>query len=164
MAVKLEELIAVQPLVPILTQGSVASEIVDALLFGLEEEGIPTITGSTTDTSINKAAKEIAQLARLNIGIGVSEKEQLVILHHRDLPTEAPLFSASITTGNREIFRRIGANAARLVKGNPLLFADDAEDADALTRPKPIPTTTTATPELIGRIVREILKQLATRR
>ena len=159
MAVELRELIAVQPLVPILTQGPVVQPVVEALLWGLEEEGIPTITGPTEEGSINRAAKEIAQLARLNIGIGVSAEQ--VVLHHRDLPTEEPLFTQAISGGSTAAFRRIGANAARLVKGNPLLFAEETE---AELHPPRSQAEAPVDPALVERIVREILKQLSPRR
>jgi hypothetical protein len=137
--------------------------VVNALLFGLEEEGIPSITGTTTERSICRATKEIAQLSRLNIGIGASAQEQLVVLHHRDLPTEEPLFSESIETANLADFRRLGANGARLVKGNPLLFKDTTED-DPSPKPRQRIQPLAVDARLVERIVQEILKQLATRR
>lgn len=163
MAAELREIIAVQPMVPIITQGVVRHGVVEALLWGLEEEGIPTITGETTDRSIRRAAKEIAQLSRLNIGIGVSGREQLVVLHHRDLPAEEPLFLEAISSGSTAAFRRIGANAARLVKGNPLLFDEEFEDQPPPPQPQ-ASAEVAIDPQLVARIVQEILTQMATRR
>jgi Dehydratase medium subunit len=60
----------------------------------------------------------------LNVGIGVSEARRAVALHHRDLPASQPLFVLGATDLAPTPLRRLGANAARLVKGDPLAVGD----------------------------------------
>jgi hypothetical protein len=60
------------------------------------------------------------------VGIGLDAAAQTVALHHRDLPAEKPLFSLGVGELEPLHLRRLGANAARLVKGQPLLIGDQS--------------------------------------
>jgi len=48
-----------------------------------------------------------------------------VVVHHRDLPLDSPLFLLGAEKLTQANLRCLGANAARLVKGNPLVLNDD---------------------------------------
>lgn len=98
-------------------------EMVSPIFRGLEEEGIPARLDEKENRSAVALAKAAADCSMLNVGIGITNNE--VVLHHRDLPRPEPLVvlgSEEMTRGN---LRRMGANAARLVKGNPLIMPDN---------------------------------------
>jgi len=91
---------------------------VRAILCGLEEEGIPAELRNVPEGLAEALAKQAADGSPLAVGIGVSGIE--VALRLRELPSGRPLFELSAETCGFEQLRRVGANAARLVKGDPL--------------------------------------------
>ncbi len=159
------ELISQKPLVPVVMIGQITRPVVDALLWGLEEEGIPSLETTLSGGDIHQQTWEIARQSRLNVAIGAGYGEQLVILHHRDLHVMEPLFSESLTGRDITSYRQLGANAARLIKGNPLVFPEDEEDIEPLQSKKPehiraAGSNIEPTEELVTRIVTEIVQQL----
>lgn len=58
----------------------------------------------------------------------------MAVLHHRDLPVDKPLFSMKADKFNMTQLRMLGANAARLVKGNPLLFHSEQDFSNGSTK------------------------------
>jgi hypothetical protein len=101
------------------------------ILWGLEEEGIPAEPRDVAGGSAKTLAKEAAGGSPLNVGIGINGTEGEVVLHHRDLPGDAPLFSFGAMDLNPTILRILGMNAARLVKGEPLVFEGNQSLVDA---------------------------------
>jgi len=114
-----------KPVIWILATEPAPEEAIGCILWGLEEEGIPAKIREVRYGPAETIAKQAADSSHLNVGIGVDGNEQVVVLHHRDLPGEKPLFSLGAKEFQSTQLRRLGANAARLVKGNPLLFQDD---------------------------------------
>ena len=94
--------------------------IVWAILCGLEEEGIPAQLRNVPEGPAEALAKQAADGSPLAVGIGVSGMEKVVALRLRELPSGRPLFELAAETCGIEELRRVGANAARLVKGDPL--------------------------------------------
>jgi len=115
----------VRPAVWIMVAEPVPEKNIEYILWGLEEEGIPAEIREVRSGSAEVIAKQGADSSHLNVGIGIDGNEQAVVLHHRDLPIEKPLFSLEAADFQSAQLRRLGANAARLAKGNPLLFQDD---------------------------------------
>jgi len=115
----------VRPAVWILVAEPVPEKSMECILWGLEEEGIPAEIREAQAGPIEVIAKQAADGSHLNVGIGIDGNKQVVALHHRDLPVEKPLFSLEAENFQSAQLRRLGANAARLAKGNPLLFQDD---------------------------------------
>jgi hypothetical protein len=70
-------------------------------------------------------AKLAADGSPLDVGIAVSSTDRAVALHHRDLAASQPLFVLHAAELEPAPLRRLGANAARLVKGNPLAVEDE---------------------------------------
>lgn len=111
------------PAVRIFMAPPVSREFINYILWGLEEEGIPAeLKEMEGESSAVLLAKLAADSASLNVGIGIDKAK--VVLHHRDLLQENPLFSLGAEELNRTNLRCLGANAARLFKGNPLIFED----------------------------------------
>ncbi len=114
---------AEKPAVRVLVSGEVATEMLQCICWGLEEEGIPAswekVVESTTAIALSKRA---ACESLLHVGIGISGGLREAVLHHRDLPDENPLLRAAIGPAAQEELVCLGKNAARLVKGNPFCF------------------------------------------
>ena len=128
---------------------------------GLEEEGIPVDVQEAARGKAVGLAKEAAHSSPLNVGIGVSGAEQSIVLHHRDLPADQPLFVIDLRSAPVKELRRLGVNAARLVKAEPLMLEDPVPDLPASVRRR---ETTKYSPELVGRIVERVLAELAKSR
>jgi hypothetical protein len=108
-----------KPAVHIFLTPPIPEEMISAILWGLEEEGIPASLQEKESGKAVALAKAAANGSMLNVGIGMNKTE--VVLHHRDLPLEGPLFSLGTKELIQTRLRILGANAARLVKGNPLI-------------------------------------------
>jgi len=162
----------VRPAIWILVTEPAPEENIEYILWGLEEEGIQAEIRKVRSGPAEVIAKQAADSSHLNVGIGVDGNEQVVVLHHRDLPGETPLFSLEAEDFQSVQLRRLGANAARLAKGNPLLFRDDhvhrvePEREDRLQKDqieisaRPIQEQLV---ELISGIVSEILNNIENR-
>src|SRR5580704_9880798 len=94
------------------------------ILWGLEEEGIPVEVQDVPQGKAVPLAKEAAHMSPLNVGIGLNGAEGTLALHHRDLPADQPLFAVRLREASVHELRRLGLNAARLVKGDPLVLGD----------------------------------------
>ena len=131
------------------------------IFWGLEEEGIPVEVHEAARGGAVDLAKEAAHRSPLNVGIGVSGVEQKVALHHRDLPADQPLFAIDLRTASARELWRLGMNAARLVKAEPLLLRQEPV-------PDPAPPRRTQTAkvsdELVERIVQSVLVEIAKTR
>ena len=129
-------------------------DIVKCILWGLEEEGIPAELTEVSSGSAEDLAKQAADRSPLNVGIGINGMEEVVVLQHRDLPKEKPLFSVGIDDSDLEQLRNIGVNAARLVKGDPLVYpSGNMNGTDAH---KPIRLSQKQLEELIVKVLADI--------
>lgn len=112
-----------KPAVSIVVVPPVPGEIIEHVVWGLEEEGIPYEIGKIASGVTGVIAKQAADGSPLNVGIGINGAEGKAVLHHRDLPKDKPLFSVGFMDAQAPVRLRIlGINAARLVKGEPLVF------------------------------------------
>jgi hypothetical protein len=73
------------------------------VFWGMEEEGIPYEVQECPAGEAVGVAKEASMMSPLNVGIGVDPLKGTIVLHHRDLPADQPLFVFQ--------FREIGAQA-----------------------------------------------------
>lgn len=86
------------------------------VLLGIEEEGIPFIVQQQITDDVVQCAWQAARLSPLLVGIACDS--ETLIVHYKNLPASAPLFTLTYHQDN-PARRRIGNNAARLVKGLP---------------------------------------------
>lgn len=130
-----------------------------AVFCGLEEEGIPVDTQEVPRGEAIALAKEAAHMSPLNVGLGVNGVEQRLALHHRDLPADHPLFVVGLRDVRSGELRRLGINAARLVKGEPLVFQDEIAADPQINHHShgaaDVPS------DLVERIVQSVLAELA---
>jgi hypothetical protein len=85
------------------------------VLLGIEEEGIPYDVQEVHDSDVLELAYRASLDSRLGVGVGISK--QGIVLQFEKLDKAAPLFRIKLY--QRDLFRSIGANAARLVKKMP---------------------------------------------
>ena len=115
-----------KPAVNIAVAGAVDAAMVQILEYGLEEEGIPFERQDPADPeNVLASASQAAKASRINVGVCIQLKNGAVtvVLQHRDLPENNPLFTLEHTDITADALDRIGRNAARLVKGDPFLMA-----------------------------------------
>ncbi|GAA3601193.1 MULTISPECIES: glycerol dehydratase reactivase beta/small subunit family protein [Lactobacillaceae] len=85
------------------------------MLLGIEEEQIPyQFTDIDKPTAVERAY-DASVISRLSVGIGFDDDQ--VIVHYKNLKPDSPLFKVAET--GYDAIRKVGANAARLVKGVP---------------------------------------------
>ena len=113
------------PAVWIFKDPSVDPKGYQPVLWGLEEEGIPYEIREASRGGAVDLARQAAHGSPLDVGIAIGEGGE-VILHHRDLPAETPLFSLENGHLKPGQLRRLGMSAARLVKRQPLALGNDA--------------------------------------
>ena len=93
--------------------GRVISEVTS----GIEEEGVfYEFVKPENDAPANALAEQGAKLSRLDVGIGI-DCNGCVALHYQKMTK--PLYQL-LPGSNIEDLRKLGNNAARLVKGIPL--------------------------------------------
>jgi hypothetical protein len=114
-----------QPVVIILAVKPAPAATIAPILWGLEEEGVPAELYEVADGEAAALAKEAADRSPLNVGIGVNLNNLMVSLHHRNLPRERPLFTLRGAELQPAPLRVLGKNAARLVKGDPLVLPSE---------------------------------------
>lgn len=125
----------------------------EPILWGLEEEGIPFEIRESGDGAAREIARRNANGSPLDVGIALVDGE--IVLHHHDLP-EKPLFSFEMRSVHPHDLRRLGMNAARLVKRQPLVLKNGPV-GDSYKQPLSA-SAENALEDLIGLICEEILK------
>lgn len=111
------------------------SRMVEKILLGLEEEGVPAEIFEGKQGSPENIAKQAAVRSPVSVGIGVDQRRGVAVLHHRDLPEEKPLFILGPGPLENTPLRNLGANAARLVKGNPMILVNGPDDKSNIFSP-----------------------------
>lgn len=90
------------------------------VLLGIEEEGIPYEVEPVHCSDVLELAHDASINSRLGVGVGISKEG--VVLQYEKLDIAAPLFK--IKFYQTDLFRKIGSNAARLVKKMPFKSLD----------------------------------------
>lgn len=85
------------------------------VLLGIEEEGIPYEVQQVHDSDVLELAYKASLDSRLGVGVGISKEG--IVLQYEKLDKAAPLFKIKLY--QKDQYRNIGANAARLVKKMP---------------------------------------------
>ena len=142
---------------------SQAAEVdLDSVFYGLEEEGIPVDVHEAMRGNAVRLAKEAAQMSPLNVGIGVDGREGTLVLPHRDLPEDHPLFVLKLGEVSTGELRKLGINASRLVKAEPLVLQEEAFDSAEAQSIHSSRESTAVSSELFERMVQSVLRELAT--
>ncbi|QLL69147.1 glycerol dehydratase reactivase beta/small subunit family protein [Lactobacillus sp. 3B(2020)] len=88
---------------------------IQPLFNGIEEEQIPVVIKPIDVDNIVSRAYQASLSSRLSVGIAF-ENDRIVV-HYKNLQESEPLFDKSSSDDVQ--LRKLGANAARLVKGIP---------------------------------------------
>jgi hypothetical protein len=94
---------------------------------GIEEEGVPSAWCVGAGDANSLACRGAAE-SPLGVGVGIGAEAMSV--HYHKLPAAKPLFV--LPAGEPPVWRRLGCNAARLVKGTPFkaLTAEGEDGGD----------------------------------
>jgi hypothetical protein len=87
-----------------------------ALLYGIEEEGIPYELIACENSDAVSLSYEACTSSKLGVGFGISNSE--IALHFEKLDKLSPLFKINFKSKISSI-RSLGTNGARLVKKMP---------------------------------------------
>lgn len=129
------------------------------VFWGMEEEGIPFEVEECSSGEAIAVANEAAHMSPLNVGIGVDAEAGTIVLHHRDLPADQPLFVLKLRDVGVAELRRLGINAARLVKSEPLVLNNEPEDQPVSPRLSTA-SNNEVSAEDVEQIVQRILAEL----
>lgn len=147
-----------KPAVWIRVCGETVAEWLDPILLGMEEEGIPAELHDGAEDVLETAAWEAARASPLEVGVAVDFGAQKAVLHHRDLPQAQPILKLDSASFNGQGLRRLGCNAARLVKGDPLVFSNEAKRTGSEARENPGVSEELVT--LVAAIVRHLIGKI----
>lgn len=111
-----------KPAIFIYVLGQVDEDALSQLGFGMEEEGIPfeRTSKELAEFSLLEMAHQASQASPLSVGLAIDRGT--IYLHYRNL-RQADFLYCLNTYRNKSkgILRILGTNAARLVKGSPLI-------------------------------------------
>ena len=102
------------------------SKLMDQVLYGIEEEGIPYVVESKNGDGYQNAAEasyKAAIASKLSVGLAIDSEN--IAVHYANLEENTPLFLYSVKSMNMQNMRNIGTNSARLVKGIYFILNDN---------------------------------------
>lgn len=111
-----------KPVILIYKLGEVEQEKLTQVELGMEEEGIPFVVErlGTSSENLVSLAHQAAQSSPLSVGLAINERE--IVLHYRNLQKEQFLYRLKdYPRHTDQVLRILGTNAAKLVKGTPLI-------------------------------------------
>lgn len=101
-----------------LPEKDIEEGLLDELLYGIEEEGIPwNLLSYNEDLNFEALAIKAAEESKLNIGIGI-DKQGRTCIKHTNFKEGQNLFESNIWDRDMKL-RDYGMNSARLFKGVP---------------------------------------------
>ena len=133
------------------------------VLWGLEEEEIPAEVRELPVGDVEALAYQAAHMSALNVGIAINGKDRKIALSHRDLPQDHPLFLLAGDEFKKILLQRLGKNAARLVKGNPLIFKEEEYSAELPSHSATASKSIDLPDDMIQQIVRVVVELLANK-
>lgn len=102
------------------------SSMIQEILFGIEEEGIPYQVEQNLKAEAQQLAFKASQQSKLSVGIGF--KDNCVVLHQRNIPENLFIYRIQdINQVSSDSLRTFGINAARLVKSIPFRVNQELE-------------------------------------
>lgn len=140
-----------KPRIIIYTAPGTAGHYLRQVELGLEEEGIPSELKQWPGQEASVLAYEAAVASPLGTGVGVGTNG--IAVHYRRLPRETPLFFVPEGELSQVESRRLGVNAARLVKGIP--FQEQQQGAFVFDRRE----LATAIAAAVIKVLKELVSQ-----
>ncbi|KUK14367.1 MAG: glycerol dehydratase reactivase beta/small subunit family protein [Synergistetes bacterium] len=154
--VRLSEIEKDLPCVVLLISETCPESNVRWVSVGCEEEGVPIAWDKKPGLKAASLAKEAAKISRLEVGVGLDEREGAVTLLSM---LDYPPYIVSSWEGPSEL-RWLGQVAARLVKGEPIVDKGEFIRNHAFTSsPKGNQKETHVDKELVEKIVNLVIKE-----
>jgi len=122
----MENDLIIKPSIVVAVKENANLTLINEILFGIEEEGIPYSINEDLTGNAQELAFQAGRQSKLNVGIGYSNNE--LILHQRNLSKE--YFVYRIQNANqvkKSSLRTFGINSARLVKNIPFNINKELE-------------------------------------
>lgn len=120
-----------KPTILIYLVGDVGETALQQLEFGIEEEGIPfqrERVETSPSLSLVEVAHQAAQSSPLSVGLAMDGRQ--IVLHYRNLQPEQFLYRISdYGYQKKSLMRILGTNAAKVVKGSPLIQDRELESS-----------------------------------
>ncbi|SUP44288.1 glycerol dehydratase reactivase beta/small subunit family protein [Veillonella criceti] len=114
----MELVITAKPTIMIYYHQGIGPEQFQDVLYGIEEEGIPyTLEERAISSEVLTMADEASHVSALSVGLGCTA--ETLVLSYKNLPPEQFMYRLQHYKKEKQAMRALGANAARLVKGNP---------------------------------------------
>jgi len=100
--------------------GLYSPTLIQELVIGAEEEGVPCEIVTDTEGSAAALAFKAAADSILGVGLGI-DRSGTAAMHYNKLPEDHPLFTLNYQIDGEKL-RSLASNAARLVKGVPFIL------------------------------------------
>ena len=113
-----------KPAIAVRVGAGTPRSLVDPVLWGIEEEGVPSTLEQVELANPLELAHAAAQSSRLGVGVGIGL--DYVVVTTDKLPPGKPYLAARVTSPGRQ-GRVLGADAARLVRGIELKPIDEEQ-------------------------------------
>ena len=108
------------PAILVLADTAANRQVWRQLLLGMEEEGIPFVIEAMDHRDLPLATRAHMAASASPLGVGIAVGMENLAVHDPHLPPDQPLFALDHYPGRpADEIRRLGCNAARLVKGLP---------------------------------------------
>lgn len=118
-----------KPSIVIAMSPSMNQSLIQEVLFGIEEEGIPFTIEFHSKGEVRELAFQAARQSKLNVGIGFFE--DCIVLHQRNMPENLFIYRIqNVKQVTREALRTFGINSARVVKSIPFRISQELEVLD----------------------------------
>lgn len=106
-----------RPRILVFANDRLPPRLIDDILYGIEEEGIPYAVRTCAELNPLVLAHAASVESRLGVGVGISL--DYVVITTEKLPEQRPYIAQTLNY-NRDQDRALGSNAARIVKRMPL--------------------------------------------
>jgi len=108
--------VAAKPAIEVLANQTITDAALLPLLWGIEEEGVPAVVRRRSELDPLVLANEAAKESQLGVGVGASL--DYVVVTQALLEVRRPYLAEKTT--EPQVIRRMGSDAARLVRRVPL--------------------------------------------
>lgn len=122
----MDQSIVSKPTILVYATEHISEDILKPVLYGIEEEGLPVVIESHSDTHMT-LADLASRNSALSVGIGVDD--EAIVLTYKNIPMHQFIYRLTGYAQYPDSLRTLGVNAARLVKGNPFVSDERLEVA-----------------------------------
>ncbi len=115
-----------KPTIMLYMNRTVTQDVLQPLLYGIEEEGLP-VEYELRDGAYLQLADAASRTSALAVGIGIDD--EAIAITYKNIPSHQFIYRLRNYGQYPYSLRILGVNAARLVKGNPFVIDEQLEVA-----------------------------------